>query len=155
MHFFLLLLFFPLIHSKVRLGLIESESSLIAVCRQAIDDAKQAGKCTSDTVEIVNGSGCVVGKLAVGTASAAEMIVTSQSSQQSSRASQFASGGPIEALVASRCSEESREISRLAFFWKVPVINRIGSGSPLLFDNAYFPTVVQIVDLSIVAMDRL
>ncbi|KAI1723445.1 adenylate and guanylate cyclase catalytic domain-containing protein [Ditylenchus destructor] len=130
--------------SMLRIGIIEADSTHIEVCKRALDDARQVGKCGSEPVTLVNDSGCDISRMAIGTANAAKMVVTSQM--------QGGSDGPIEGLISSRCAEESREIGRFAYFWKVPVISRVGVGSPDVFDNTYYPTVVQVPNLSIIAM---
>ncbi|KAH7723899.1 Protein GCY-27 a [Aphelenchoides avenae] len=57
----------------------------------------------------------------------------------------------IEVLLPGRCAQESLEIARLSYFWNVPVINRVGT-APELFDNVFYPTLVQIPEVSSVAV---
>lgn len=51
--------------------------------------------------------------------------------------------GNITAVVSSRCTQEALEIARLSYFWRLPVINRVGR-TPELFDNVYYPTLVHV-----------
>jgi hypothetical protein len=59
----------------------------------------------------------------------------------------------IQALVSSRCVEEARELGRLAYFWKMPVLNRAGT-SVELFRRPLFPTVVHCTDTNVVGMGQ-
>lgn len=57
----------------------------------------------------------------------------------------------IQALISSRCAEEAREIGRLGYHWKLPVLNRIGS-SLELFRRELLPAIVHFTDSSVVGM---
>jgi hypothetical protein len=57
----------------------------------------------------------------------------------------------IQALVSSRCGEESRELGRLGYSWKMPVLNRMGTNMEL-FRRELFPTVVQCTDTNVISM---
>lgn len=48
----------------------------------------------------------------------------------------------IGGLVASRCGGETAQIARLAHFWNLPIVARLGS-EPQLADRAFYPTLVQ------------
>lgn len=58
-----------------------------------------------------------------------------------------------QAFVASRCAEEARELGRLAYFWRVPVLNRVGT-SLELFRRELFPAVVHITDTNVYGMGQ-
>uniref|UniRef100_A0A1I8BSW9 ANF_receptor domain-containing protein n=1 Tax=Meloidogyne hapla TaxID=6305 RepID=A0A1I8BSW9_MELHA len=57
----------------------------------------------------------------------------------------------IQAIISSRCTEESKEIGRLSYFWKLPVINRVGRYLEL-FRRELFPVVAHFTDFSVVAI---
>lgn len=57
----------------------------------------------------------------------------------------------VDLLVSSRCAEEAKEIGRMAFFAKMPVMNRCGY-SVETYDRQLYPTVVQTVDLPVATM---
>lgn len=78
-------------------------------------------------LRLINASGCVEEKPAIGTMNAAKMF--------------FQNGG-IEALISSRCAEESLELAKYAYFWKIPIINR--NGLTFLSNNKIYPTLIQV-----------
>ena len=57
----------------------------------------------------------------------------------------------IQAIISSRCAEESKEIGRLGYFWKLPVINRVGIYLEL-FRRELFPVVTHFTGFSVVAI---
>lgn len=57
----------------------------------------------------------------------------------------------VDLLVSSRCAEEAREIGRMAFFARMPVMNRCGY-SVETYDRQLYPTLVQTVDLPVATM---
>ena len=57
----------------------------------------------------------------------------------------------VQALISSRCAEEAREIGRLGYHWKMPIINRVGS-SLELFRRELLPAVVHFTDTNVVGM---
>jgi hypothetical protein len=49
--FLLLLLLMNSANALIKLGLIESDPMLVATCQRALDEAKLAGKCTSEEIQ--------------------------------------------------------------------------------------------------------
>ncbi|KAI6232173.1 Tyrosine protein kinase and Adenylyl cyclase class-3 4 guanylyl cyclase domain containing protein [Aphelenchoides besseyi] len=121
---------------SIKLGLIESEPNLIAICQHAINDAKAAKQCDS-SVELLNQTGCLDGQAAIGTVNVANMFFRES----------------IQGVIPGRCDGESLEIARLAYFWDLPVISRIGTTASLNNRNLY-PTVTQISEISAVTMGQ-
>ncbi|KAK0404488.1 hypothetical protein QR680_017474 [Steinernema hermaphroditum] len=118
------LLFFQLIlptpTKEIRLGLIESDPGLVALCDFAIQKARETGVLQKPVV-LLNASGCG----GEGAANAARLYFEEE----------------VVGIVASRCVEETLEIARLSFFEGIPVLSRVGS-SPSLFDNRRNPMLV-------------
>ncbi|TKR64221.1 hypothetical protein L596_024794 [Steinernema carpocapsae] len=117
--------FLSIATAETILGVIESDADLISVCDYAIQRARADGLC-SEPVTLLNATGCK-GKYTEGTANAAQMFFEND----------------IAGIVSSRCADETLEISRLSYFAKVPVFNRIGT-SVSLFNNEQNPTIVDM-----------
>uniref|UniRef100_A0A183C7C8 guanylate cyclase n=1 Tax=Globodera pallida TaxID=36090 RepID=A0A183C7C8_GLOPA len=134
--------------SLIKLGLVESDPLLVELCLRALTDARALGKCTTDEIQLVNvSSGC--GTLP-------EAFVVSLNQNQSASLGTVHVGElyfhqKVQAFVGSRCAEEARELGRLAYFWRVPVINRVGTSVGLL-RRELFTTVVHVTDTNVYGM---
>lgn len=76
-------------------------------------------------------AGCVKEKPANGTVNTAKMFFGGENGNKG-----------IEALISSRCAVESQELSRFAYFWQIPIINRHEDSD--LNDNKLYPTLIQV-----------
>lgn len=80
--------------------------------------------------------GCNLNHIALGTVNAVALVSGAPIVRNMSKISSISDEVTgIQALISSRCAEEAREIGRLAYFWKLPVINRMGFGSSDLFHS--------------------
>uniref|UniRef100_A0A1I7Y8J3 ANF_receptor domain-containing protein n=1 Tax=Steinernema glaseri TaxID=37863 RepID=A0A1I7Y8J3_9BILA len=129
----LLALLLPTSVPELRLGLIEADPFLVAVCSFALQKAHDRGVVkvlqiptvsdlsVQEPVLLLNASGCA----GEGAANAARLFFEER----------------VSGIVASRCPEETLEIARFAYFERIPVLSRVGS-LPDLFDNHQNPTLV-------------
>ncbi|KAL3120583.1 hypothetical protein niasHT_007875 [Heterodera trifolii] len=144
----LLLLHPSYVLSLLKVGLVESDPLLVALCLQALTDARAQGKCTTEEIQMMNVScGC-------GTLSDFSSISENQNKSSSFgtvHVGELYFYQNVQAFVGSRCAEEARELGRLARFWRVPVINRVGTSIALL-RRELFPTVVQVTDTNVYGM---
>ncbi|TKR80989.1 hypothetical protein L596_014945 [Steinernema carpocapsae] len=108
----------PFAAAEIRLGVIESDPQLVAVCSFAVKRAHEEG-LLKESVTLVNASGCE----GEGTANSAKLFFEQN----------------VAGIVASRCSDETVEIARLGYFENIPVLNRVGTSS---FANDQDPTLV-------------
>ncbi|KAH7711132.1 Adenylate and Guanylate cyclase catalytic domain containing protein [Aphelenchoides avenae] len=132
--FVVILLIVSSTSAEVRVGLIETDLQLVAVCNAALTDGQCQPGSTVNT-NLFNRSGCLADDVARGTVNAAELFFRQR----------------IQVLIPGQCTQEALEIARLSYFWKVPVVNRAGR-TPELFDNYYYPTLVQVPDVSVIAV---
>nr|CAD2134715.1 unnamed protein product [Meloidogyne enterolobii] len=146
--FFIFISFVVNLTNLINLGLIESDLDLVNVCQTALNEARVAGKCSNEEIQIVNvSSGC-------GTLSTFSFLSQNQNQSASFGTANAASlyfQNSIQAIISSRCAEESKEIGRLGYFWKLPVINRVGSYLEL-FRRELFPVVTHFTGFSVVAI---
>uniref|UniRef100_A0A914KK06 Uncharacterized protein n=1 Tax=Meloidogyne incognita TaxID=6306 RepID=A0A914KK06_MELIC len=146
--FFIFISFVVNLTNLINLGLIESDLDLVKVCQTALNEARGAGKCSNEEIQIVNvSSGC-------GTLSTFNFLSQNQNQSASFGTANAASlyfQNSIQAIISSRCAEESKEIGRLGYFWKLPVINRVGSYLEL-FRRELFPVVTHFTGFSVVAI---
>uniref|UniRef100_A0A915PGV2 guanylate cyclase n=1 Tax=Setaria digitata TaxID=48799 RepID=A0A915PGV2_9BILA len=110
---------YALLCNGIRLGIIETDQSLVRVCKMALKDAQNAKECISDTIQILNAAMCMMDSPARGTANA------------------------VNFHFQQNVESEVLEIAGLARSWNSPVVTRTVVTNPSISDQNLYPTVVQ------------
>ncbi|VDK60226.1 unnamed protein product [Anisakis simplex] len=137
--------------AQLRLGVIESDQTLVQLCKIAIDHATAAGNCKHE-VRVFNATGCIDSN---GVSNAASLyykdnVQVSKCLPPPKNDNLMVSDPTtkpdneylVQGFIGPNCNDELLGISQLAHFWNIPVFART-SIDPLVSNSVICPTVVQ------------